>query len=182
MTASARVVTERLEVVAMDWEMTRVVLAGAPWLQRARGWGVAAGWADPRLTDRLPMLWCDFGSGRVVPGWEEWLVALRHPALLIGHVGFHGAPDVAGQATLGYHVAAAHRGKGLASEACRAVLQWGFAQPELTGVVAMIGAANLASQRVARRVGFVREPTGDRGEEQCWRVGREELVSTGGRS
>lgn len=47
-----------------------------------------------------------------------------------------------------------YHGKGLASEALRAVLQWGEAVLLPTRFVCMIGETNTASQRVAQKCGF----------------------------
>ncbi|MEU0833543.1 GNAT family N-acetyltransferase [Streptomyces sp. NPDC005969] len=84
-------------------------------------------------------------------------IRLRQDGHTIGGVGFHGVPDAEGQVTIGYGLTPAARGKGYASEALRALLE--FARGE--GVAAVIGDAdldNIASHHVMMAAGmrFVR--------------------------
>lgn len=84
--------------------------------------------------------------------------------------------DGRGQGELGYWLAPAFRGHGYLLEASRAVLEWGFSTegPELRRIQwhAVIG--NVASARVAQRLGFTFEgiqrlgTIGGRGREDAW--------------
>ncbi len=70
---------------------------------------------------------------------------------LVGHVGLSAAR---GAVEIGYAIDDAHRGKGLATDAVRAMADWGlrtFALPHIDGIVA---ADNVASCRVLERAGF----------------------------
>ena len=61
-------------------------------------------------------------------------------------------------AETGYWIGRAHWRRGIASDALRQVVDWGFAAlPELTRVTAHIFAGNEGSQAVARKCGYVRE-------------------------
>ncbi|HEY9028505.1 MAG TPA: GNAT family protein [Burkholderiaceae bacterium] len=63
-------------------------------------------------------------------------------------------------AETGYWLGRAHWRRGIASDALRQVVDWGFAAlPELTRVTAHIFAGNERSQAVARKCGYVREGT-----------------------
>ncbi|MBC7760316.1 MAG: GNAT family N-acetyltransferase, partial [Candidatus Saccharibacteria bacterium] len=68
-----------------------------------------------------------------------------------------------GQATIGYWMAVPFRGRGLLTEAAQAVVEFGFdSVPEGLGLVRIewhAFAGNVASARVARRVGFHFEGT-----------------------
>ena len=86
-----------------------------------------------------------------------------------------------GQATIGYWMAAQFRGHGLLTEAAHAVVEFGFGStPEGLGLVRIewhAFAGNVASARVARRVGFHFEGTlrlgavGRNGREDDWIAG-----------
>ncbi|MEV0489814.1 GNAT family N-acetyltransferase [Streptomyces atratus] len=85
-------------------------------------------------------------------------IRLRQNGHAVGGVGFHGAPNAEGQVTIGYGLTSAVRGKGYASEALRALLE--FARDE--GIAAVNGDADLdntASHHVMVAAGmhFVRE-------------------------
>jgi RimJ/RimL family protein N-acetyltransferase len=59
-----------------------------------------------------------------------------------------------GETEVGWTFERAHWGQGYATEAARAVLDWGFFDLELTRITAMIAPENKASIAVAERLGF----------------------------
>jgi RimJ/RimL family protein N-acetyltransferase len=73
---------------------------------------------------------------------------------VVGDIGFYGRPDADGAVTLGYGLAPSARGRGYATEALRAVLEWALAQPRVRRVQADTTHANVASQRVMERAGM----------------------------
>ncbi len=68
------------------------------------------------------------------------------------------------EATLAFYLARSYWGRGLATEAGRALVQYGFRELRLTRIHAGINAENLASLRVIEKLGFrlVRSGEGDR--------------------
>jgi RimJ/RimL family protein N-acetyltransferase len=60
-------------------------------------------------------------------------------------------------AELGYVLAPAARGRGVATEALRQLTEWAFAELDLLRLELMISVENAASKRVAERCGYVRE-------------------------
>lgn len=95
--------------------------------------------------------------------WGVWVV--QDPAgKLVGAAGLQpvrsGLPFHPGvEATWRLHPAA--RGRGLITEAMRAVLQDGFARLDVPEIVTFTSSTNLASQRVMGRLGFRRDQTRD---------------------
>lgn len=80
---------------------------------------------------------------------------LRDTGELVGRVGFLTTEiDGTGDVELHYHLAPSSWGIGLATEAARAVLEWGFDEGWLTRVVAVIHPENRASRRVAEKCGL----------------------------
>ncbi|HEY5951339.1 MAG TPA: GNAT family N-acetyltransferase [Kofleriaceae bacterium] len=68
-------------------------------------------------------------------------------------------------AMIGYAIARAHWGRGLATEAARAVLAWGFAEHALVEIWASTEVENVRSQRVMEKLGMRRdEALTDRGQ------------------
>ena len=88
--------------------------------------------------DRLPFAITDAANGDVIGS-----IDMRVNRLLTGHIG--------------YWVAAAARGRGVAPEALRALSRWAFAELELGRVELVTDPDNVASQRVAEKAGFQRE-------------------------
>lgn len=87
---------------------------------------------------------------------SETTWAIRHEGALAGMVGLHRLGAGTGSGELGYWMAPAFRSRGLLTEACRAVIDWGFS-PDGLGLAriewrAVVG--NTASARTARALGF----------------------------
>jgi RimJ/RimL family protein N-acetyltransferase len=61
------------------------------------------------------------------------------------------------EAELGYVVAPAARGRGVATEALRLLTEWAFAELGAMRLELLIGVENEASKRVAARCGYVKE-------------------------
>jgi RimJ/RimL family protein N-acetyltransferase len=75
-------------------------------------------------------------------------------------VGFGVAPHIdreAGEVELGYIVAPAERGRGLAVAILRMLTEWAFSELRAQRIYLMIDVDNPASERVAQRCGYVRE-------------------------
>ncbi|MGQ4488645.1 GNAT family N-acetyltransferase [Streptomyces sp. SAS_281] len=80
-------------------------------------------------------------------------IRLRTDGVVIGGIGFHGAPDDRGSVTIGYGLVESARGRGYASEALRALLR--FAREQ--GVSRVRGDAdtgNIPSQHVMTAAGM----------------------------
>ncbi len=92
-------------------------------------------------------------------GWCNWLFVHRHDCTLIGDGGFKGPPSNDGSVEIGYALASAYRGQGLATEAARALTAWAFTHPEVTTVRAETLVAGYASMRVLAKVGMTRTGT-----------------------
>jgi len=87
------------------------------------------------------------------PGWVQFTVELRETGALIGDVGLAPAdePDVV---KIGYTIAPAYQGKGYATEAVLALIDYAFDSLGADIVRAYASALNLPSHGVAERVGM----------------------------
>lgn len=108
-----------------------------------------------------------FFLDEVVPRELVWVLTARTPARVVGVAGL--APsEHGGVAELGYYLAPAYWGQGLATEAARAILDFGFGVAGYSSIVASYFVSNPASGRVLRKAGFVE--TG-RAESRCLATG-----------
>jgi RimJ/RimL family protein N-acetyltransferase len=152
----------RLDLVPLTRDFLEATLAG----ERSRlevqlSAAVPEDWPPPGglLQLRLDQLRAD-------PDLQPWLLralVLRAERRMIGHAGFHGAPGGAhlepfapGGAELGYTVFARDRGRGYATEAAVALMEWAQRAHGVSGFVLSIRADNAPSLRIAKRLGFVR--------------------------
>ena len=101
-----------------------------------------------------------------VGGWQfngfgTWAVERKDDGKLVGNAGiFTGwramEPEFGEEPEMGWIFAAETHGKGLASEACHAVLDWTEANLEPTPIWAIIAPANEPSLKLAKKLGFER--------------------------
>ena len=93
-------------------------------------------------------------------GFGLWAVIHKRDSVLIGDCGLT-MQSVDGMAELeiGYHISRAYWGQGLATEAAIACKEYAFNVLERDRVISWMGPANLASRRVAEKVGMHLEKT-----------------------
>ena len=87
-------------------------------------------------------------------GFGAWALIDKQSQELVGHCGLHYLGNQPPEVELTYTIKPTHWGKGLATEAGSAVLQWGFTALKLSKIVAVTGLNNLASQRVLTKLGM----------------------------
>lgn len=74
----------------------------------------------------------------------------------LGDIGLHISAQHPQEADVGYAIAPFAQGKGFASEALKAILDYAFTQTNLTGLNAWVLAENQSSVRLLEKLGFVR--------------------------
>ena len=131
--------------------------------------GIAELAADPEVArfTRMPSPTSPGQPREWLDGYQDGARQGRRAAFAIvdgdGHfVGVAVAPRIDREAAtveLGYVVAAAHRGRGVATEALRLLSEWAFAELGVLRLELRIDVRNEASKRVAARGGYLREGT-----------------------
>ncbi|MBI3963346.1 MAG: GNAT family N-acetyltransferase [Deinococcus sp.] len=96
--------------------------------------------------------------GNILAHWEHygfglWAVAHKPLGQLIGHCGLQTLQNT-GEVELAYGLAQALWGQGLATEAAKACVRFGFEELRLERIVAIAKAEHIASQRVMIKVGM----------------------------
>ena len=91
--------------------------------------------------------------------WWTYLFISKADKKLVGNGGFKGKPDENGTVEIGYAVAPEYRGKGLATEAAKGLIDFAFLHPQIKSVQAHTLAEENESTKVLRKVGmtFVKE-------------------------
>jgi RimJ/RimL family protein N-acetyltransferase len=95
-------------------------------------------------------------------GWEDgsragFAIVGEEDAAFLGMAAFVQLQRDEHEAEIGYIVAPAARGRGVAARAIRLLAAWGFAELGLFRIEAWIDVGNDVSKRVAERVGFAYE-------------------------
>ncbi len=129
-----------------DWKEFRT-LTSDPLVVRYLGTGEP--WPDERVQEFV---------ARQSENWEKdrlclWKLLPKDGDTLIGICGLQYLPERAG-VEIGWWLAPSHWGRGLASEAARQALAYGFDVCNLARIVAIAQAANRDSRRVMERIGM----------------------------
>jgi RimJ/RimL family protein N-acetyltransferase len=138
---------------------------------------LVAAWSDPEVAR-----WTGVPDDRDLVAAERWIAGdawrRQHGLSLdlvldvddevVGEVGLTAFDAAAGEAEVGWWLAAAHRGRGYASRAVRLLAEWATDELSVGHLVARCHRGNPASAAVARRAGFVGpEPAED--QIDLWR-------------
>ena len=87
----------------------------------------------------------------------RWGITLKDSGEVIGSCGFLNLLPKHHRAEIGYELCREYWGKGIASEALEAVVKYGFHHYQLERIEALIEPANLRSQKLVEKQGFIRE-------------------------
>ena len=98
------------------------------------------------------------------PGLQQWLLRAmveRDTRRMVGHIGFHTAPDAdylrefgLDGGEFGYGVFEHYRRRGYAREAAHGLMRWAHETHGVTSFVLSIGPDNLASTALAKSMGY----------------------------
>ena len=170
-TAADTIETPRLVLRPVDAALARALHGDRVHAGQLAGAILHRNFPDADLTSMLP----DHAEElAVVPGWAPWglwLVIYRPVRMVVGAVGFQGPPDATGVVSIGYGIVAAHRRRGLATEAAAALIDRAFGEPRIGCVQAMCGADNAPSIKLLSKLGFALQGAAD-AETLRWLVTR----------
>jgi ribosomal-protein-alanine N-acetyltransferase len=148
--------TDRLELFPLSAAAIDALLQGDD-----RGLGSLTGASfpapltpPPYMAESLPVVRDRLRSADREAEWWNWLIVRRDNQEAVGSVAFGGRPDAAGAVLIGYAMYPGREGKGYATEAVRAMVDWAFAQPGVQVVRALAPVWNTPAVHVAEKVGM----------------------------
>jgi RimJ/RimL family protein N-acetyltransferase len=101
-------------------------------------------------------------------GFGRWAAVERASGRVIGFAGLKRQPEL-GEVDLGYRFFKEYWGRGLATEASRPIVQYGFERLQLSRIIGLVAPEHQASARVLEKLGFERERVAPyRGQETVW--------------
>lgn len=146
--------TARLRLIPCSVAAAQAAIGDRAGFAASIGARVPDEWPAEDLRDFLPVYGQIASDEAAQAGWGIWLMVLLAEQVLIGDIGFKGAPDAAGMVEIGYSVLPGWRGRGYATEALRALAGWAAQQPGVRHVTAECLAENAASIRVLKKSGL----------------------------
>lgn len=140
--------TERLflrEWVPDDWKRFKPLVTD-PRVLKYIGRGTP--WTDEQIRNRI----ADWIATSRERGWILWPVIHREDAELIGFCGFWGgfAPEV----EIGWRLRPDYWGRGIATEAATAVMEYGFQRWRFPRLISVAQVENAASIRIMEKLGM----------------------------
>jgi [ribosomal protein S5]-alanine N-acetyltransferase len=160
--------TAQLRLVPCTVAAAQAAMADRAALASLLGARVPDDWPAEDLRDFLPIYGQIVDQQAARQGWGIWLMLGLAEGALVGDIGFKGRPDALRTAEIGYSVLPAFQGHGYATEAARALIAWGFAQPGVRRIVANCRFDNAASRRVLEKAGL--RQTGRDRDELTWEI------------
>lgn len=120
----------------------------------------------------------------------RWAVALRDGGRVIGTCGFHNLKAEHSRAEIGYELGKEYWGRGLMSEALRAILRHGYEVMNFNRIEAFVNVGNARSVQLLERLGFrldgtLREYEYARGrfvDQHCFSLLKGDFAGSGGGS
>lgn len=87
----------------------------------------------------------------------NWAITLKDSPKLIGIIGHYRIHPENYRSEVGYMLLPQFHGKGIIPEALKEVIKYGFEDMKLHSIEAIIDPANLASEKVLQKIGFIKE-------------------------
>jgi ribosomal-protein-alanine N-acetyltransferase len=155
-----------IRLVRADLDVLDAALTGDEALARELGVVVVSGWVS--FTEALPAVRDAVAADPSRAEWGSRFFVAGDPPELVGWGGFKG-PPADGDVELGYEIAPARQGRGLATAATRAMVAEAFADERVTAVIAHTLAERNASNRVLEKAGFSFDGDSQEDGEPVWR-------------
>lgn len=146
--------TQRLLLQALSFNQLQACLHDLPALERELNVSFARDLLDRNVIRALSMKIEKMKNQEpdVHPWQTYWLVVIQQENLGAGMAGFKGAPDPDGCVEIGYGISPRYQGRGLMSEAVRALVDWALGQPGCNCVTAT-RVSHPASRRLLEKLG-----------------------------
>ena len=155
-----------IRLVRADKHMLDAALQGDDALERALGVEVVPGWVS--FAEALPPTRDAVVADPTRIEWGSRFFVAGDPPELVGWGGFKGPPE-GGVVELGYEIAEARQGRGLATAATRAMLEEAFGDDRVAAVIAHTLPERNASNRVLEKAGFSFDSEAEEDCEPVWR-------------
>lgn len=149
--------SERLEAEVADLELHLDAATAQFADPRVASWHWPGQLGGPRTREQVRELLVHHAAEQARSGYSLWWWRERSGGEIVGEVGLH-ATEVEGEPAVevGWSIAADNWGRGYATEAARASIEYGFEQIGLEEIVSFALIDNAASIRVMQKTGMER--------------------------
>lgn len=150
--------TANLRLAPWSPEHLLALIDSAERFEADAGMQLADGLRDMYVSDDVSPAW--IAQLHEAPGPDPWTLGFavvhRDDDRVIGGAGFKGPPDGDGVVEIAYGIAPSYRGRGYATEAARALVEFSLERVDVTSIRAHTKPGNDASGRVLAKCAFHR--------------------------
>lgn len=148
--------TKRLRLLPFTKQICEETLSCSTACLRDLNITAAVGWPDLETLDTLPRIINNLNKVQSPSGFESWMVLHKSTNILIGDIGFKGAPGEQGEIDLGYGIVKSETKNGYAKEAASGLIEWAFRQDGVKTITANCSKENFASQKILAFLAFTK--------------------------
>lgn len=153
-----KITTSRLQLVPATAALHRLEINSHDALARELDAVIPPAWPPENLRDALEFFAQQLAPRPELDGWRAWYWLANEGGaekrMLVGSGGFKSRPDETGMVEIGYGTLEEFQGRGYATEAVDALINWAFYAAGIARVTAEADAKNRASLRVLEKCGF----------------------------
>jgi len=176
--AALTIETKNLIIVPHLPRHLRALLRGAEEFEYTAGLRVADGIRD-QLLSATPDFLARLETAKEGDPWHfGFSIIHRTDGILMGMCGFPGPPDESGVAEIAYGIAPDYQGRGYATEAAQALIEFVSADPRVKKICAHTLAEPNASTRILEKCGFQRAGESMDEGKVVWRWERQKCRMT----
>ena len=151
--------TERLRVIALDWENLLLCRQSRKLMEHNLGLTITHADIEPEVEQELrialEMMICLVEEDMEMYLWNtNWEIVLKEENRIIGGFCFQGCPDSRGRVQIGYVIQKRYQGKGYATEALKRMISWALSQAAVSEEIAETEKDNFPSQRALEKSGM----------------------------
>lgn len=152
--------TERLKLIPLTHQLLQLSHTNRAVMERVLGLNVSSMQIEEPFVSEYNDAMINFWLPKTLAHpdkyqWHtNWEIILKSANIAIGGIGLGGEPNENGETETGYMIDRQHQGKGYASEALKALIQWTFTRHSVTCMIAHTYNDNAASKKVLIKNGF----------------------------
>lgn len=142
------IVTQNLKLIPCSIDIADSIINNKKIAENLIDAQIPQGWPQEDLKDFLPFYIGLLKDDPETFGWGIWLIIHQEDKTVIGDIGFKGKPDKDGIIEIGYSILPSHRRRGYATEAAKAIVEWGFKDKSVKKIIAECDMNNEPSIKV----------------------------------
>ena len=151
--------SKRLRLIPLTHQLLQICVTSRSEMEEAMGLNKSAMQIDlyqNEVDDAIENFWLPqtLANPGLYQWYTSWEIVRTDTNTSIGGIGFIGYPNVNGETEIGYMLDKQEHGKGYASEALTAIIDWAFTHDDTKCIITRTYEDNMPSRRLLLKCGF----------------------------